>query len=189
MGLTLEQLADVNYMEAYHDGRHSCREKYKKSNLLVIDPRQDLEKITEDPCVNCELHCSDLKKGCLSICEKKRKQMDALEIKQHFSQLPKNEGIVWHDIVTEGLPPEFQPKYCKDEHTESVFVLVWDTFYGPSIDRLWDGVWVSDRKRMEGNIIEPAVCHEIVAWAYIPIPESVDPNLFKKVDKDGNIYY
>lgn len=79
----------------------------------------------------------------------------------------------WYNIEEEGLPEEFTPKYCKDEHTESAFVLVWDSFYGPSIDRLWNGEWVSDIKAREGNFIEPAVCHKKVAWAKIPPPEKI----------------
>lgn len=54
--------------------------------------------------------------------------------------------LIWHNIAEDGLPEEFTPKYCKDKHTESVHVLVWDSFYGPSIDRLWNGEWVSDKK-------------------------------------------
>lgn len=95
--------------------------------------------------------------------------------------------IEWHNIKEE-LPEEFTPKYCKDGHTESVFVLVWDTFYGPSIDRLWDGMWVSDRKRLEGNIIEPAVCHEKVAWAYINVPDGLDAKLYMKRDINDNLH-
>lgn len=93
-------------------------------------------------------------------------------------------NIHWHNIKEEGLPESFTPKYSKDGHTESVFVLVWDDFYGPSIDRLWNGEWVSDRKLQEGNTIEPSVCHQKVAWAYIDIPEWLDPCLYKKKDKN-----
>lgn len=79
---------------------------------------------------------------------------------------------------SERLPEEFTPKYAKDGHTESKFVLVWDSFYGPSIDRLWNGEWVSDRKSK--NSIEPAVCHEKTHWAYIPIPEELERTGFFK---------
>lgn len=96
--------------------------------------------------------------------------------------------LIWHNIAEEGLPEEFIPKYCKDEHTESVHVLVWDSFYGPSIDRLWNGEWVSDKKVREGNVIEPAVCHTKIAWAEIPPPDFVDPMAFKKIDSNGKIH-
>ena len=96
--------------------------------------------------------------------------------------------LIWHNIAEEGLPEEFTPKYCKDEHTESVHVLVWDSFYGPSIDRLWNGEWVSDKKVREGNVIEPAVCHTKIVWAEIPPPDFVDPMVFKKIDSNGKIH-
>ena len=50
--------------------------------------------------------------------------------------------IHWHIIEEEGTPPEFEPKYSKDGHTESAYVLVFDSFYGPSVDRMWNGEWV-----------------------------------------------
>lgn len=96
--------------------------------------------------------------------------------------------LIWHNIAEEGLPEEFTPKYCKNEYTESVNVLVWDSFYGPSIDRLWNGEWVSDKKVRENNIIEPSVYHTKIAWAEIPPPDFVDPMLFKKIDNNGKIH-
>lgn len=96
--------------------------------------------------------------------------------------------MIWNNISEVGLPEEFTPKYSKDNHTESVEVLVWDSFYGPSIDRLWNGEWVSDIKRKEGNVIEPAVCHEKVAWAYINVPEWLDSRRYLKMDKNGNLH-
>lgn len=93
--------------------------------------------------------------------------------------------LIWNKITEVGLPEEFTPKYCKDNHTESKNVLVWDSFYGPSIDRLWNGQWVSDIKMSTGNIIEPAVYHQKIAWAEIPIPEFVEGRIFQKLDKDN----
>ena len=29
---------EINDLESYHEGRHACRDKYKKSNLLAITP-------------------------------------------------------------------------------------------------------------------------------------------------------
>lgn len=77
------------------------------------------------------------------------------------------------------LPEEYVPKYSKSEAKRSDWVLVWDTFYGPSIDRLWDGEWQSDIDKERRNAIEPAVCHEKICWAEIPIPDCIDSNLFK----------
>lgn len=151
----------------------------------MIDPHINIEEVTKDPCGDCPSRIDGLKMCCLETCDRKHKQMDAIEITQHFKQMPtKTNGIVWHDVETEGLPPEFQVKYSKDDHTESVKVLIWDSFYGPSVDSLWNGEWISERKSR--GCVEPSVCHRIVAWAYIPIPESMNPNFFKKVDKDGN---
>lgn len=93
--------------------------------------------------------------------------------------------LQWNKISEVGLPEEFQPKYSKDGHTESVTVLVFDSFYGFSLDRLWNGEWVSDRRLQEGNIIEPAVFHQKLAWAYIPYPDDIDSKLFKKLDANG----
>jgi hypothetical protein len=93
--------------------------------------------------------------------------------------------LQWNKISEVGLPEEFQPKYSKDGHTESVTVLVFDSFYGFSLDRLWNGEWVSDRRLQEGNIIEPAVFHQKLAWAYIPYPDGIDSKLFKKLDANG----
>jgi hypothetical protein len=53
------------------------------------------------------------------------------------------------------------------------------------LDRLWNGEWVSDRRLQEGNIIEPAVFHQKLAWAYIPYPDGIDSKLFKKLDANG----
>lgn len=93
--------------------------------------------------------------------------------------------LKWNKISEVGLPDEFEPKYSKDGHTESVTVLVFDSFYGLSLDRLWNGEWVSDRKLQEGNTIEPAVYHQKLAWAYIPFPEFIDSKLFQKLDKNN----
>ena len=32
----------IKDLESYHEGRHACRDKYKKSNLLVINPHIDI---------------------------------------------------------------------------------------------------------------------------------------------------
>mgnify|MGYP006976601533 CR=1 FL=1 len=33
---------EIKDLESYHEGRHACRDKYKKSNLLVINPHIDI---------------------------------------------------------------------------------------------------------------------------------------------------
>lgn len=71
----------------------------------------------------------------------------------------------WH-FCHESMPEEFTPKYSNDGHTESEYVLTWDSFYGPSVDKLWNGKWVSERRNE--NRITPDVCHSIVAWMEIP---------------------
>jgi hypothetical protein len=94
----------------------------------------------------------------------------------------------WHIIKEEGTPPEFEPKYSTDGHTESAYVLVFDSFYGPSVDRMWNGEWVSDRRNRDGNVVEPSVYHEKVAWAEITVPECLPEAYFKKIDKNGILY-
>ena len=71
----------------------------------------------------------------------------------------------WH-FCNESMPEEFTPKYSKDEHTESKYVLTWDTFYGPGVDRLWNGKWASQQRNE--NSITHDVCHSIIAWMEIP---------------------
>ena len=41
---------------------------------------------------------------------------------------------------------------------------------------------------MEGNVIEPAVCHEKVAWAYINVPDGLDAKLYMKRDINDNLH-
>lgn len=81
--------------------------------------------------------------------------------------------IIWHPLIGKDavLPEEYTPKYSNDNHTQSDYVLVWDDFFGPEIDRLWNGEWSSDRKRKSGKVMEPAVCHRKVAWAEITPPD------------------
>ena len=71
----------------------------------------------------------------------------------------------WH-FCNESMPEEFTSKYSKDEHTESKYVLTWDTFYGPGVDRLWNGKWASQQRNE--NSITHDVCHSIIAWMEIP---------------------
>ena len=80
----------------------------------------------------------------------------------------------WHYIKInnpKSLPKEYTRKYSNDGHTESNWVVVWDSFFGPSIDRLWNGEWQSERDEKTKNVISPSVVHYKVAWAEIPAPE------------------
>lgn len=77
---------EIKDLESYHEGRHACREKYKKSNLLVINPHINIDELTESPCEKCEQYNSRLKSMCTnpSVCKAKQLQLTAIEIKQHF---------------------------------------------------------------------------------------------------------
>ena len=84
-------------------------------------------------------------------------------------------------MCSDRLPEEYVPKY-EEGPKRSDWVIVWDTFYGPSIDRLWDGEWQSDRNTK--GCIGPDVCHVKICWAEIPIPDCIGPNLFKRPRKE-----
>lgn len=76
----------IKDLESYHEGRHACQDKYKKSNLLVINPHINIDELTESPCEKCEQYNSHLKSMCTnpSVCKAKQLQLTAIEIKQHF---------------------------------------------------------------------------------------------------------
>ena len=77
---------EIKDLESYHEGRHACRDKYKKSNLLVINPHIDIDSLTNSPCENCKEYDSRLKTMCgkSTTCKAKQLQLTAIEIKQHF---------------------------------------------------------------------------------------------------------
>lgn len=77
--------------------------------------------------------------------------------------------IEWINI-NDALPEQ---KIDFNGNLHSDYVLVWDSFFGPSIDRLWEGEWSSDRKARKEKIIEPAVLHYKTHWAYINKPKEV----------------
>lgn len=66
------------------------------------------------------------------------------------------------------MPDQFTPRYSDDDHRESDYVLVWDSFYGPSVDRLWNGEWCSEKVDPKHPRITADVVHKIVAWMPIP---------------------
>ena len=85
-------IKDVD-LESYHKGRHACRDKYKKSNLLVINPHIDIDLLTNSPCEDCKECDSRLKTMCgkSATCKAKQLQLTAIEIKQHFKTLKEYE--------------------------------------------------------------------------------------------------
>lgn len=69
--------------------------------------------------------------------------------------------------INESLPEQ---KKDFNGHLHSDYVLVWDSFYGPSIDRLWEGEWNDDIRARREVRIEPSVVHYRTHWAYINSP-------------------
>ena len=84
---------EIMDLESYHQGRHACRDKYKKSNLLVINPHIDIDLLTNSPCEDCEEYDSRLKAMCgkSAACKAKQLQLTAIEIKKHFKTLKEYE--------------------------------------------------------------------------------------------------
>ena len=80
-------------LESYHQGRHACRDKYKKSNLLVINPHIDIDSLIKSPCEDCKEFNSHLKAMCgkSTTCVAKQTQLTAIEIKQHFKTIKEYE--------------------------------------------------------------------------------------------------
>ena len=78
---------------SYHEGRHACRDKYKKSNLLVINPHIDIDSLIKSPCEDCKDCDPRLKIMCekSTTCRAKQAQLTAIEIKEHFKTLKEYE--------------------------------------------------------------------------------------------------
>jgi len=77
------------YMRAYHNGRHTERDRLIKDGFLVINPdkEKELRQQACDPCEGCIEKTYYLKIGCKANpkeCELKQKQLRALEILTHF---------------------------------------------------------------------------------------------------------
>lgn len=83
---------------------------------------------------------------------------------------------MWNNIsrYSNNYPEEKEIKYSNTPHTESDDVLVWDSFYGPRIDKRWNGEWLSERINREKKVITPAVCHYDVAWMPITPPKDAE---------------
>lgn len=78
------------YMKAYHDGRHTERDRLIKDGFLIINPdkKRELETLAKNPCEGCSERADYLKIGCKANpkeCKFKQKQLRALEILTHFS--------------------------------------------------------------------------------------------------------
>ena len=80
---------DKTYDAAYHNGRHDERRRLTIEGWLVLNPNKlrEFEEACQDPCVGCKYHTSSLKIGCkynVTECEKKQRQLRALEIRKYF---------------------------------------------------------------------------------------------------------
>lgn len=82
---------------------------------------------------------------------------------------------LWHPITmySNDFPEERENKYTKAEHlrTESDEVVVWDSFYGPRIDKRVNGEWLSEKIEREKKVISASVFHYDVAWLPLTSPE------------------
>lgn len=80
---------------------------------------------------------------------------------------------MWHHMsqYSTDFPEEKAVKYSGSTHTESEDVIVWDSFYGPRIDKRWNGEWLSEKSRKEKNAITADVFHYDVAWMPIVPPK------------------
>ena len=84
---------EIKDLESYHQGRPACRDKYKKSNLLVINPHIDIDSLIKSPCEDCKDCDLHLKTMCAkaTTCRAKQTQLTAIEIKEHFKTLKEYE--------------------------------------------------------------------------------------------------
>lgn len=84
---------EIKDLNSYHEGRHACRDKYRKSNLLVINPLIDIDSLTKSPCENCKDYNPNLKAMCgkATTCKAKQEQLTAIEIKKYFHSIEEYE--------------------------------------------------------------------------------------------------
>lgn len=98
-------------------------------------------------------------------------------VKVDFEQIVGNyreiAETMWHHIsrYSDDYPEEKEKKYSDSSHTESDDVIVWDSFYGPRIDKRWNGEWLSEKKNREKKTISADVYHYDVAWMPIVPPK------------------
>ena len=80
---------------------------------------------------------------------------------------------LWHPITrySNDFPQEREVKFSATPRTESDEVVVWDSFYGPRIDKRVNGEWLSKKIEREQKVISASVFHYDVAWLPITSPE------------------
>lgn len=80
---------DKTYDAAYHNGRHDERRRLTFDGWLVLNPNKirEFEEACQDPCKYCKMYEKTYKIGCAADpaeCEKKQRQLRALEIRKYF---------------------------------------------------------------------------------------------------------
>ena len=80
---------DKTYDAAYHNGRHDERHMLALDGWLVLNPNKirEFEDACQDPCKYCKMYEKAYKIGCAANpaeCEKKQRQLRALEIRKYF---------------------------------------------------------------------------------------------------------
>lgn len=82
----VDKALQMQYMDGYHDGRHTERAKLAGSGWLVVKDKDEVRKAALDPCADCMDRTDMLKIGCMrkSTCEDKKRQLLALEILEYF---------------------------------------------------------------------------------------------------------
>lgn len=80
---------DKTYDAAYHNGRHDERHRLTLDGWLVLNPNKirEFEDTCQDPCKYCKMYEKAYKIGCAANpaeCEKKQRQLRALEIRKYF---------------------------------------------------------------------------------------------------------
>lgn len=100
---------------SFHRGRRGCRQKYKDSGFLVLNPKIDWDKEMTNPCEKCSQkgknganRLLNLKMECLSApsCPKFQRYLLALEIKEHF-KFETDPKISYEDEL---VGPDFEKK-------------------------------------------------------------------------------
>lgn len=80
---------DKTYDAAYHNGRHDERHRLTLDGWLVLNPNKirEFEDACQDTCKYCKMYEKAYKIGCAADpaeCEKKQRQLRALEIRKYF---------------------------------------------------------------------------------------------------------
>ena len=82
---------DKTYDAAYHNGCNDERLRLSLEGWLVLNPNKirEFEEVCQDPCKHCKIYERVYKKGCgcgtdPAECDKKQRQLRALEIRKYF---------------------------------------------------------------------------------------------------------